>query len=61
MSTFSLNGFSNKGKIEKVIEKSCSPNLTFENKDHFQKDSLDLWAQRLALRTESAKFLIALA
>ena len=43
-------------KIKNVVNKSCSSNLVFLRENHFLKDYVDIWPQKLTLNFENAPF-----
>ena len=46
-------------RIENDVNKICSPNSKFLRENRFQEDSVNIWLQKLTLKTENAQFLLA--
>ena len=46
-------------KFEKDFNKSCTPNLIFLSKNHFQDDKVSIFPRKLAPNFENALFLSA--
>ena len=44
-------------EIEKVANKSCSPNLMFRKENRFWEDCVDIWPRKLTLNSENAQCL----
>ena len=45
--------------MKKATSESCSPNLIFLSKNHFQNDKVSIFPQKLALNFDNALFLSA--